>query len=212
MARRAKVVKGAAGKQTLRAQVAQRQRNQNLILGAAGAILVLLIGVVVYFNIRGEQPVAGETQLASQGNIHIDFGSPSPITYNSVPPTSGPHYDNLVAWGIYTEPQRYEHLVHNMEDGGVIVYYQCPDGCPEMVQALEEIVQPYIVQGRHVLLVPNDPAWSVNNSLPLHQDIGARIAVTAWQRILKLDEVDSAAIRAFIQRYEGIDHHVAGIG
>ncbi|MEZ4619774.1 MAG: DUF3105 domain-containing protein [Caldilineaceae bacterium] len=42
--------------------------------------------------------------------------------------------------------------------------------------------------------------------------MGATIALTAWQHILKLDEVDGDKIRAFIERYEGIDHHVAGIG
>lgn len=212
MASRAKVAKGVAGKQSVREQTAQRRRNQNLILAAGAAVFVILIGFVVYLNVRGEQPVAGEEQLASQGNTHIDFGSPSPITYNSTPPTSGPHYGNLVEWGIYDEPQRYEHLVHNMEDGGVIIYYQCPEGCPEVVEQLKEIVQPYISQGRHIVLTPNDPNWSINGSQPLHQDMGARIALTAWTRILKMDEVDDGAIRAFIQRYVGIDHHVPGTG
>ncbi len=212
MASRAKVVKGAAGKSTIRAQVAQKRRNRNMIMVAAGGALVLLIGFVVYLNVRGAQPVVGEAVLASQGNIHIDFGSNSPVVYNSIPPTSGPHYGNLVGWGIYDEAQRYEHLVHNMEDGGVIVYYQCPEGCPELVQELEDLVQPYISQGQHVVMVPNDPTWSINGGPALHQDMGARIAVTAWQRILKLDEVDSGKIRSFIQRYQGIDHHVPGIG
>lgn len=212
MASKAKVTKGAVAKQGIRAQVAQRRRNQNLILAGVGAVFVVLIGLIVYLNVRGSQPVTGETVLASQGNIHIDFGSPSPVAYNSTPPTSGPHYGNLVGWGIYQEPQRYEHLVHNLEDGGVVVYYQCPDGCPELVQELTDLVRPYIDQGRHVVLVPNDPNWSINGSQPLQQDMDARIAITAWQRILKLDEVDSGAIRTFIERYEGIDHHVAGIG
>jgi len=212
MASRAKVVKGATGKSTIRAQVAQKRRNRNLMMIAAGVVFVALIGFVVFLNVRRAQPVVGETVLASQGNIHIDFGSPSPLVYNSTPPTSGPHYGNLVGWGIYDEPQRYEHLVHNMEDGGVVVYYQCADGCPEIVQELTDIVQPYLNQGLHVVLVPNDPAWNINGGPALHQDMGARIAVTAWQRILKLDEVDSTKIRSFIQRYQGIDHHVAGIG
>jgi hypothetical protein len=99
-----------------------------------------------------------------------------------------------------------------MEDGGVIIYYQCPEGCPEMVEQLKEIVQPYISAGRHVVLAPNDPNWSINGGQPLHKDMGARIALTAWTRILKMDEVDEDAIRAFIQRYVGIDHHVPGIG
>lgn len=212
MASKAKVTKGAVAKQSIRAQVAQRRRNQNLILAGVGAVFVLFIGLIVYLNARSAQPVTGETVLASQGNNHIEFGSPSPVAYNSTPPTSGPHYGNLVGWGVYNEPQRYEHLVHNLEDGGVVVYYQCPDGCPEVVQQLTELVQPYIDQGRHVVLVPNDPNWSINGSQPLQQDMDSLIAITAWQRILKLDEVDSGAIRTFIERYEGIDHHVAGIG
>lgn len=212
MASRAKVLKGAVGKQSIRDQVAQRRRNQNLILVGAAAVFVLLIGFIVYLNVRGAQPVAGETALASQGNMHIDFGSPSPITYNSTPPTSGPHYGDLVAWKTYDEPQRYEHLVHNLEDGGVVIYYQCPEDCPEMVQELKTLVQPFIDQGRHVVLAPNDPTWSINGGPPLHQDMEARIALTAWQQILKMDEVDSGVIRAFIQRYVGIDHHPAGGG
>lgn len=212
MANRSKVMKGATGKQSIREQTAQRRRNQNMILAAGAVVFVILIAVVVYLSVRSEQPIAGEEVLASQGNMHIDFGSPSPITYNSIPPTSGPHYGNLVEWGVYEEPQRYEHLVHNMEDGGVVVYYQCPEGCPDIVDQLKQIVQPYIDQGRHVVMVPNNPNWSINGGPPLHQDMGARIALTAWTRILKLNEVDSGKIRAFIDHYEGIDHHVAGTG
>ena len=210
MASRAKVIKGAAGKQSIREQVAQRRRNQNLILAGAAAVFVLLIGFIVYLNVRGAQPVAGETALASQGNMHIDDGSPSPITYNSVPPTSGPHYGNLVGWGAHDDPQRYENLVHNLEDGGVVIYYQCPEGCSEIVQELKDLIQPLADQGRHLVLVPNDPTWSLNGSPPLHKDMEAKIALTTWQHILKLDKVDTGVINAFIQRYEGRDHHAAG--
>jgi hypothetical protein len=197
---------------TLRQKAAQQRRKQNLMIGGVVGVFVLLIGLVIFFQVRSSQPVADEEVLASQGNIHIDFGTASPIAYNSTPPTSGPHYDNLVAWGTYDEPQRYEHLVHNLEDGGVIIYYQCADGCPEVVAQLKELVKPFIDRGDHVVLAPNDPNWSINGSQPLHNDMGAAIALTAWQRILKLDEVDSETIRAFIERYEGLDHHVPGIG
>ncbi|GIV80512.1 DUF3105 domain-containing protein [Litorilinea aerophila] len=195
-----------------RAERARRRRNQMLLLWGSVALFAVIIGAVIALNIRNSRPVAGEETFASQGNLHIAFGSVSPIAYNSTPPSSGPHYETLVSWGVYTEPQRYEHLVHNLEDGGVIVYYQCPEGCPEVVDALREIVDPYIQARRHVIMVPNDPSWTIGNSQPLHQDMGARIAVVAWQKVLKMDEVDAERIRAFIERYEGIDHHVAGIG
>lgn len=194
-------------REELRAIAARRRRNGNLLLIGGAAVLVLIVGWIIFLNIRSLQPAGTEELVASQGNTHIEQGKPSPIQYNSTPPTSGPHYGGLAGWGTYREPIRYEQVLHNLEDGGVAVYYQCDDGCPDLVSQLEEVLQPYADSGRHVLLVRNDPSWTVNGSQPLHQDMGARIALTAWQRIDKFDEFDAERIRAFIDRYEGIDHH-----
>lgn len=202
---------GRRGSNSLRAKAAKQRRNQNYMLGGGVALVVLLIGFVVYLQVRSSAPVVGEESLASLGNTHIEFGSQFD-NYNSVPPTSGPHYENIVGWGIYNEPQRYEHLVHNLEDGGVIVYYQCDDDCATLKSELEAVVQPFLSRGDHVILAPNDPNWRSPTGVSLHQDMGAAIALTAWQRILKLDAVDEETIRAFIERYEGMDHHVPGIG
>lgn len=193
-----------------REQAARKRRTHNFLLIGGAAIFVQLIAMVVYLNIRGARPVAGEQVLSSQGNTHIKADSPSPLAYNSTPPTSGPHYSNLIAWNIYTQPQRYENLIHNLEDGGVVVYYQCADGCPAIIKELTKVVDPYLRGGRKVVVAPNNPKWTEGNSQPLHKDMGAKIALTAWQRLLKLDTVDSQKIRAFIDKYEGIDHHNGG--
>lgn len=194
-------------KADLRAQAVRRKRNRNLMLiGGLASVTVIVVGLLAS-GLVNSRPVAGEQRLTSQGNTHIDFGSVSPLPYNSAPPTSGPHYPNLAAWGEHSEPVRYEHLVHNLEDGGVIVYYQCGDGCPELVAGLREILESYFGAGANVVLAPNDPTWTIGNSLPLHKDMGARIALTSWQRLLTMDAVDEATIRAFIEQYEGLDHH-----
>lgn len=190
----------------LRAKSAQRRRN-NLFLGGGIALLVGLIALVVYLNIRNQQPAGDEQVLASLGNTHIEDGDVSPIQYNSTPPSSGPHYGGMAPFGLNNTPVRYEQILHNLEDSGVAIYYQCEDGCPELVSQLEEVVTAYQRAGKKVLLAPNDPTWTVNNSLPLHQDMESRIALTAWQRIDKFNDFDEARIRKFIDRYEGIDHH-----
>jgi hypothetical protein len=38
--------------------------------------------------------------------------------------------------------------------------------------------------------------------------MGAPIAVVAWRKLLKLNEVDGTKIGQFIEAFEGIDHHV----
>lgn len=190
-----------------REQAAHKRRQQALLIGAGAATFILLIALIVFLNIRNQRPVAGEQKLAAQGSYHMEQGGVSPIAYNSTPPTSGPHYPGLAGWRVYTDPQRYETLLHNMEDGGVIVYYQCPDGCADIVQQLDELLTPYLNTGRKVILTPNDPNFQEGGSQPLHQEMGAQIALTAWQRHLTMNEVDAQKIRAFIDRYEGIDHH-----
>jgi len=198
-------------RQTLRDKTARRQRAQNLWLAGGAALFVALIALVVYLNIRNQTPVGDEQAVPTLGNAHIQEGGVSPIAYNSTPPTSGPHYGGMAPWGIQRQPQRYEQLLHNLEDGGVAVYYQCAEECPELERQLEELLDPYARAQRRVLLLPNDPAWREppgrGNSQPLHQEMGNRIALTAWQRIDKFDEFDAERIRAFIERYEGIDHH-----
>lgn len=152
--------------------------------------------------------LVGEQTYPMQGNIHIGNGQTSPIAYNSVPPTSGPHYPNIVAWQFYVDPFRYEQLIHNLEDSGVIIYYQCETACPELIEQLRAIAQPYMDVGRNVVVAPNDPTMSLADGSKPHGDMGAPIAVVAWRKMLKLEEVDAQKIGQFIEAFEGIDHHV----
>lgn len=189
--------------------LAKKKRNQNLLVYGGGAIVAVLLIYIVYLGVRPAQPVGAEQLLPTQGNVHIPDGTRSPVAYNSTPPTSGPHYPGIAPWGSYTRPFAYEQLIHNMEDGGVVIYYQCADGCPELVAQLDSVVQPYLAQGRHVVLAPNDPTFTNGGTSFWHEDMGARIALTAWQRIDKFDEFDADRIRQFIEAFEGIDNHVS---
>ena len=191
----------------LRELAAKRRRNANLWVIGGAAFLVLVVAGVIYLNIKGAQPVGGEESVATMGNTHIAQGSQSPIQYNTTPPTSGPHYPGLASWGVNRQIQRYEQVIHNLEDGGVIVYYQCAEGCPELIDQLTGVLKPYADAGRKVMLLPNDPTWTEGGSQPLHQDMESRIALVTWQRIDKFDDFDADRVRAFVDRYEGIDHH-----
>jgi hypothetical protein len=198
-------------KEMLRVQAERKRKQQSIWVAIGGVVLVALIAVGVYIGYRNSLPVVGEETFPTQGNLHIPLGESSSVPYNSTPPSSGPHYDNLAAWGVQSEDVRYEHLVHNLEDAGVVVYYQCDDGCPDTVTQLETVLKPYLDAGRHVVLTRNDPSWVVNGQ-QMHKDMGHRIALVAWRKLKYLDEVEADTITKFIDKYEGIDHHQGGTG
>jgi hypothetical protein len=92
---------------------------------------------------------------------------------------------------VHDEPIPNELQVHSLEDGGVIVHYDCSDGCSELVAQLSEIVEGY---DEGVILEP-------------YPQMDTRIALTAWQRIDQFDEFDEERIVRFIRAYRGDDHH-----
>jgi hypothetical protein len=81
--------------------------------------------------------------------------------------------------------------VHNLEDGGVVIQYNCPTPCTDLVDKLTAIVKGYDHQ---VLLAP-------------YPGLKTRIALTAWTRLDAFDEFDESRIVRFIRAYRGIDHH-----
>lgn len=169
----------------------QARRNQMLIYGTIGLVVAGLVAVVLYL-VFDQDPDLGE-EFEDLGNQHIS-AEPSDYIWNSNPPTSGPHAPNRTNWGVHTESVPEWLQVHNLEDGGVIIHYNCPNGCPDVAAELEEIARDIDEEMDQIVLHP-------------YEDMESRIALTAWTRMLTLDEVDEDQIVEFIEAYRGIDHH-----
>jgi hypothetical protein len=155
-----------------------------------GIVSLVLVAFAAAAFASSNQP--GE-EVESLGNEHIASVNAPHEPYNTDPPTSGPHVDSLAPWGVSEEPIPDELQVHNLEDGGVAIQYG--SGVQEGdVETLASIVRDY----DRVILAPRP-------NLP-----EKKIALTAWGRILELEDLDEEQIRDFIEAYEGIDHHGAG--
>ena len=152
--------------------------------------MVVVAAVIGYFAYRAVADLPG-VFMPDQGNVHIQSAGEPHVAYNSTPPTSGPHLPYLAPWGVHTEPIVRELQVHNLEDGGVNVQYNCPTACPDLVDKLKAIVQRY---PDRVVLAP-------------FPGMKTRIALTAWTRLDAFDDFDEARIVKFIKAYRGIDHH-----
>jgi len=158
------------------------------LVGLAGVVALVVLQVTL--NAVAEARLPGE-RFRSQGNVHVSLGANTPA-YNSDPPTSGWHTAELAPWGAHFEVQHDQRLLHNMEDGGVVLWY--PLGTPEEnaahVAALEDVARGYA----RVVIAPRE-------GMP------TPYALTAWQRLQRFDAVDLEGMRAFIAAYHGIDNH-----
>lgn len=171
----------------------------------AGICLVVLAGG--YWLVKeATKPQPGEF-VASLGNKHIQNITDAHDPYNSVPPTSGTHVGRKAQWGISESPIPDELQLHNLEDGGVMVQYNCTPGadpqndatpsaeaqdeCKQLVENLTSIVRKY---SDEVLMAP-------------YPKLDTKIALTAWTRIDKFNDFDAERIEKFIKAFKGIDHH-----
>ena len=120
---------------------------------------------------------------------HVAEGTP--VEYNSRPPTSGPHYGTWYpSYGVLTEPVDPRLWVHNLEHGAVVLLYNCPQGCPDLVQQIREL-HTSLPRGRNAETgVPRMLAMP-------YTDMDSRIAVVAWGWLLALDQFDATQITKF---------------
>ncbi|HET7379702.1 MAG TPA: DUF3105 domain-containing protein [Gaiellales bacterium] len=177
-----------ARQQTKSTSAAKPGRRAPRGLAAGVAIVVVVAAVVGWFAYQASADKPGE-RLEDLGNVHIQTASDPHAPYNSDPPTSGPHLPYIAPWGIHTRPIPPELQVHNLEDGGVLVQYNCE--CADLVEKLRAIVRNY---DKQVILAP-------------YPSMKSRIALTAWTRLDRFDAYDAKRIVRFIEAYRGIDHH-----
>ena len=161
----------------------------------AGSAFVNIYRIVAGGAHDPSQPVSRSApclpgvEVPIQDSPHIAASDATAVQYNSVPPTSGPHYSFRTAPGIYDSPVPDGLTVHAMEHGHVVIHY-APRIRPEWLAALRKLAK------RHagdVILTPN-PAVS-------------GIALTAWGRLDQMAAYDEARASAFIRQLRGRYDH-----
>jgi hypothetical protein len=176
-----------------RAALAQRQAKiRRTILLAALALMLVALAVAAFttsfFGLA--TPSIGRT-LPLLPADHVAEGTP--IEYNSRPPTSGPHF---AAWyptyGVFEQEIPAGNWVHNMEHGAVVLLYNCPEACPDLVNQIRQLHND-LPKGRNA-------RRGVARMLALpYKDMDHRIAVVAWGWLLELDQFDRDQILRFYE-------------
>jgi hypothetical protein len=112
-----------------------------------------------------------------------------PLCYQSNPPTSGPHNQSPASFSVLQNPAPKENLVHSMEHGAVIVWYNTDN--QDAIKQLTDIVNGEIDRRRLVVM---------SRYTGMEPDT---IALTAWTRLDKfpVSELKKDRIETFIEKH-----------
>lgn len=177
-----------------------------ILLWVGGVALIVWLGSYII------TPPPG-LKKEDQGRDHVSEADMAKFTYNSNPPTSGPHLVTWVKPGVYADPQSEGELIHSLEHGYINISYNCnaktvsaspsqgspsaqlagPEAsasarnssstCKTLITTLEELVRKKKLF--KLLLVPRPSQTST-------------IALTAWTYIDTMEEYDEKRIIRFI--------------
>lgn len=141
--------------------------------------------------------VADPADPAYRDRSHVE-ALPPLATYPTVPPTSGPHGDSTHAAGVYSEPPPMERILHSLEHGAVVVWYD-PDAPGGEIARIRDFYRQNEPVGQdRVIVAPFDYPDAGEAGL-LGPD--AQMALVGWRRLQTCAEPSLGAAFGFSSQY-----------
>lgn len=169
------------------AKKGSRKSGNGWIWGVAVVAAVLVGFSAWYLWPRPEKQIAGVQTFPEEGRDHVN--PPAEPAYKTDPPTSGPHYPFWTKPGFYKEPQARGALVHALEHGNIVIYYDLQNTPADVVRQLESYARQYTGQWDGVVVTPRQQP--------------EQVVLTAWRRMLVQPTFDAKAAEAFMDAYRG---------
>ena len=172
-------------RELMRARQRRKHRAGRFIWVSLGLTSLAIIVAILW---RGVRPRAGEEMSVMANKNHLPLDS-DPGQYSTNPPTSGPHYAEELDAKFY-ETNNYPfpagYLVHNLEHGYVVFWYNCgildETSCGALKSQIESVIDE--VNNFKVIAYPWD-------------SIDVPVAMTSWGRLLKMETFDAEKALAF---------------
>jgi hypothetical protein len=123
--------------------------------------------------------------FCSEGGGHVDIGTE--IEWMHEPPHSGKHFPVWSSWGEKLMPVQRGFWVHNLEHGGIVLLYNCPNGCDAELDVLREV---FDARPDHSMLLTPDPLLG-----------GSRFAAVAWTWVYAFDEPMLEQLLCFVDQH-----------
>jgi hypothetical protein len=176
------------------------------LLAVGGFLLVGVILIVLVALMGGPPPESVGITQPNDGNAHVQIGvdcrDPAQQNdqtgcgtdpYSTLPAASGPHWEpsGVANWGVYSTPQPETQVIHNLEHGGIVIWYDPEAVDDAAVDEMASYVEGQVatgIGGRFKFILS---PWGGQDPLP------APVVATAWRHTLELEEADLDTIRAF---------------
>lgn len=156
------------------------------------AWILAVAGVLPACSSNGNDPQgivdSGIETFPDEGNTHVAVGTT--MTYDTDPPTSGSHYPVPQPGGFYASAIPAGYLVHSLEHGAVVVYYDAAVVPEADLAALEDLAAAHPGNFSQVVCVPRS-------------DSIYPVILTAWTRRLRLTQYDQTRIDGFVALFLG---------
>ena len=166
---------------------ARRQRQTKQFVQYVIALAVISgVGFGLFLLLKEKAPLGQDysTSIPELGRGHIEVGSPRP-SYNSNPPSSGPHYAETARTGFRKEAIPDEHIVHNLEHGDIWITFH-----PRISDEVKDKLKGFA--GGKVIVTPREA-----------NDFD--ISLVAWGRLdsfnITDNVLDEQRIEDFIKKY-----------
>jgi hypothetical protein len=134
------------------------------------------------------QYIQNVEQFPSRGNQHVT----GTVNYERIPPLSGPHSPSAESAKFAEQTPPLTKLVHSLEHGHVVVYYDEAALTPETRQSLQQFVQEHGGPWASVVAAPHP-----------NDDPDSPFVLTAWRHQLTMDSYDAEAVHAFLSEFLG---------
>jgi hypothetical protein len=173
----------------------QQVRSRNILYGGIilGILAVIAIAWLSGSNFFGPGGLMGD-EVPIQSRAHLPSDAP-PDPYNSNPPAGGAHFATDFQTKFYLDsdlaalpkyPEGY--LVHNLEHGYVIFWYNCQSpntDCSALKQTIQKVMDD--TGGTKLIAFP----W---------KDMTEPLVMTSWGRILRFKNPDPVQMKLFVER------------
>lgn len=181
-----------AGKRQANQARKRRQKKTSLIWAGLGIGAIAIVSILLW---RALRPSTGEVvSIPANYETHIEQGSP-PGPYPSDPPAGGVHYASeldakfyqeadLASLPVYPEGS----LVHNLEHGYVIFWYNCmlldEAGCMQLRDSIQQVMDEF--DGVKLIAFP----W---------KSLKEPVAMTSWGRLQRFEIFSPTQANTFIK-------------